>query len=140
MNPWSYYKEDTAYPLISKGNALELLQRLDSRNSTVQGIDVNDTFTINSIRVVYFSDPIGYDPLYLVPFYCMEGTNSKGKPATGYVRAVDEKYIKVENPPIYQDASPEPKRTEYPSSAEPQGTSKGTSPEGEQAAAEGKSN
>lgn len=140
LNPWSYYKEDASYPLISKSTALEMLQKLDNRNATVQGFDVNDTFTINSIRVVYFNDPIGYDPLYLIPFYCMEGTNSKGNPATGYVRAIDEKYIKVENPPIYQDSQPEPKRTEEPINVEPQGTSKGTSPEGEQAAAGGKAN
>lgn len=141
MNPWSYFEVYQEYPLMPKSSALSLLQKLDNRHATVQGLDMNDTFTINSMRVVYFNDPIGYEPLYLMPFYCMEGINSKGNAVTAYVRAIDEKYIKVEPSPILEDPSPPIQRTEETYDVEAtQGTGNGTSPEGEQAAAAGKKN
>jgi uncharacterized protein YkvS len=138
MNPWGTFEKYQEYPLITKSNALELLKKLDSKNSTIQGIDLDDTFIIQNTEIVYFNDPIGYDSLYLMPFYWFYGTNSKGQPVNGYVRAIDDKYVKVQTPEYYY---PPQNRTENPDDASnqneplPESTSKRTAPETEQNAA-----
>jgi hypothetical protein len=138
-NPRCHCEQFGTYPLISKSAALDMLKRLDSRNTLVEGIGLNDTFTVNSISLIYYCDPLGYEQKFLVPFYRMEGTNNRGETAVGYVRAVEEKYILVQNPPGFEVYPPEPQRTEFPAGSPDRQTPKPPSdPDVEQNAAKEK--
>lgn len=95
LNPWRTFSEYKAYPIISKSEAISLLKNNDRSYTTVCGVELDDTITINSIEFAYFNEPIGYDMEYLLPYYHMIGTNKNGNRVEAYVRAISDEYVEI---------------------------------------------
>ncbi|MDT3699689.1 MAG: hypothetical protein RO469_09685 [Thermincola sp.] len=103
---WREVEVANKYPIISVALALE---QIKSNDAIIYDAGANDTGTIKEIKLMYMSDPIGYDQQNVIPYYMMVGTNEAGKPFAAFTRAISKSYLsEIPLPPV---EAPIPRRS-----------------------------
>lgn len=94
MSVWRNIEPFAEYALKTPEQALDA-----ARNGRAQffGLDGQSGGTVESISMSYMNDPLGYDQLYVLPFYLLEGSSEDGRGFTGITYAIPDEMLKVES-------------------------------------------
>lgn len=103
---WREVEPSTKYPIIPVSSALE---QIKSNNAMIYDAEINDTGTINEIKLMYMNDTVGYDQQNIIPYYMMVGTNKAGKLFAAFTRAIAKSYLS--ETPVPTVKAPIPQRS-----------------------------
>ncbi|WP_066635367.1 hypothetical protein [Desulfolucanica intricata] len=89
------YKE---YPIISVN---ESFNQIKAGKATIYDVRPNDKGTVKNVKLMYMSDPVGYNQEFVIPYYQITGINSESRPFTGFTRAIPENLFEEKPLPSY---------------------------------------
>ncbi|SFQ46111.1 hypothetical protein SAMN05444406_1563 [Caldicoprobacter faecalis] len=87
---WREVEPFREYPIKEFSKALEDIKQ---GKATIYEALPNDSGKVKEVRLMYRLDPIGYQQEYVIPYFMVIGTNSKGTPFAAFTRAISEEYI-----------------------------------------------